>query len=87
MIQKLNTHVCIALGLERKCVRFSVFLRRTHAAGYVKVYLSHSYVTCRMRACDVRVFAMRTLRFECYSTQPSHRSGKILAYQGRRQER
>ena len=65
----------------------SMFFEGHHATCYVKVYLSHSYVTCRMRACDVRVFAMRTVRFACYSTQPSHRSGKILSYQGRRQER
>ena len=65
----------------------SVFFEGHDATSYVKVYLSHSYVTCRMRTCDVRVFAMRTLRFECYSTQPSPRSEKILAYQGRRQER
>lgn len=65
----------------------SVFFEGHDAISYVKVYLSHSYVTFRMRACDVHVNAMRTLRFACYSTQPSHRSGKILSYQGRRQER
>ena len=75
------------LSVSNGSVCDSVFFERHYATSYVKVYLSRSYVTCRMRACDVCVFAMRMLCFACYSTQPSHRSEHILAYQGRRQER